>query len=133
MSKNKTKLPRPITKKSSSKIVVAESFSGPLPHPDAMEKYNLICPGAAHRIIAMAEKQSNHRASIEDMVTESVCSENKRGQHYALITTFITIIPGCITALFGQTVAGIIIGISGPLSIGYISLRNIKKERTRFD
>jgi len=47
-------------------IVKQESFSGPLPHPRHLQAYNEILPGAADRIIAMAEKEQAHRHSWED-------------------------------------------------------------------
>lgn len=33
-----------------------EEFSGPIPHPDTIQKYEEILPGAADRIISMAER-----------------------------------------------------------------------------
>lgn len=35
----------------------SSSFRGPLPHPSHFEGYNNVLPGAAERILAMAEKQ----------------------------------------------------------------------------
>ena len=36
-------------------------FSGPLPHPEDLAKYEQVLPGAADRIISMAEQQAAHR------------------------------------------------------------------------
>jgi uncharacterized membrane protein len=47
-------------------IVHEESFSGPLPHPKDLAAYDQIHPGAADRIIAMAEKEQAHRHAWED-------------------------------------------------------------------
>lgn len=41
--------------------VVASSYSGPLPPPAVLERYNEIAPGSADRIIAMAEKEQQQR------------------------------------------------------------------------
>lgn len=41
------------------------TYSGPLPLPQHLEKYEDVCPGAADRIIAMAENQAKHRQEIE--------------------------------------------------------------------
>ncbi len=38
------------------------TFSGPLPRPEDFEKYNQIQPGAADRILALAEKEQQIRA-----------------------------------------------------------------------
>lgn len=40
-------------------------FSGPLPPPDVLRGYEDACPGAAERILAMAEKQADHRRAME--------------------------------------------------------------------
>jgi uncharacterized membrane protein len=46
-------------------IVQSETFSGPLPPPEVMQGYEKVCPGAADRILVMAERQSEHRRSLE--------------------------------------------------------------------
>jgi uncharacterized membrane protein len=54
----------PETKKQEVTRVVHEvfaSFHGPLPHPSILQGYDEISPGAAERIIAMAEKEQAHR------------------------------------------------------------------------
>lgn len=47
-------------------IVHEESFSGPLPHPKHLAEYDRVLPGAADRIIAMAEKEQTHRHDWEN-------------------------------------------------------------------
>lgn len=37
------------------------TFTGPLPHPDSFAGYENTLPGAADRILSMAEKEQNHR------------------------------------------------------------------------
>lgn len=39
-----------------------KTFSGPLPPPEDFEHYNRVLPDAAHRILAMAEKEQQIRA-----------------------------------------------------------------------
>jgi uncharacterized membrane protein len=46
-------------------------YSGPLPHPQALEHYNQIVPGAAERIIAQFENQAIHRQGLERKVVHS--------------------------------------------------------------
>jgi uncharacterized membrane protein len=43
---------------------ISVSRSVPLPHPSELEHYENILPGAAARIIAMAENQSKHRQNF---------------------------------------------------------------------
>ena len=42
-----------------------EYTTGPIPSPDAFQQYDEILPGAADRILEMAEKQSDHRMEWE--------------------------------------------------------------------
>ena len=48
--------------------VMAAAWQGPLPPPHELRQYNEIVPGAADRIIEMAEKQSDHRIQMEKTV-----------------------------------------------------------------
>lgn len=54
--------------------IVAESksvtaYSGPIPPPESLEKYEQVVPGSAERILAMAEKEQEHRHKTEDKQT----------------------------------------------------------------
>lgn len=46
----------------------AAQYSGPLPLPQHYAEYEKILPGAADRILSMAEKEQNHRHSREKKV-----------------------------------------------------------------
>lgn len=58
---------------------VEASFSGPLPPPAALEGYESTQPGAADRIIAMAEMQAKHRQEQEAKIIASNISHEKWG------------------------------------------------------
>ena len=45
--------------------VIRSEFSGPIPPPNIIKGYEEVLPGSADRILAMAEKQSNHRQEME--------------------------------------------------------------------
>lgn len=53
-----------------------EEFSGPIPHPDTIRKYEEILPGAADRIISMAERQALHR---QEMERKMITAESRDG------------------------------------------------------
>lgn len=59
-------------KVSSISISEQHSFSGPLPAPEDLEKYDRIVPGAAERILKMAEKEMEHRHSNENSLTKGI-------------------------------------------------------------
>jgi uncharacterized membrane protein len=56
---------------SSQAIAISTSYSGPIPSSSELNRYEKILPGAADRIITMAEKQSNHRHEIEKVTVET--------------------------------------------------------------
>jgi hypothetical protein len=45
-------------------------FSGPIPAPELLAKYNSALPGAADRIISMAEGEASHCRTIEAMLVD---------------------------------------------------------------
>ena len=50
---------------------VEEHFSGPLPHPAIMAKYEEILPGSADRMVSSEETQMQHRQSLEAAVVHA--------------------------------------------------------------
>jgi uncharacterized membrane protein len=117
--------PIKVNPKTDSKRVTAferheRSFSGPLPPPELLAEYEKSCPGAADRIISIAEKESEHRRSIEQTLVRSETEqaardshEARRGQICALVITLSAIVAGAYTALHGHEIARSIIGVGG--------------------
>lgn len=60
-------------------------WSGPLPQPEILEKYDQIVPGAAERIIRMAEKEQSARHELRTFGVTSEFSAIKRGQFIGLV------------------------------------------------
>jgi uncharacterized membrane protein len=52
-------------------------FIGPLPPPDLLRGYEEACPGAADRIIAMAERQLAHSQTLETRMLEAANADSK--------------------------------------------------------
>lgn len=76
----------PSRQQTSQQIVqVTEQFSGPLPPPDVLERYNQIAPDAANRIIAMAEQETGHRRNMEQIIVSNEYREARMGQVCAVI------------------------------------------------
>ena len=61
-------------------VVEAASFSGPLPPPAMYSEYERALPGSAERILAMAEKEQNHRIAWEETALGTSVRETKLGQ-----------------------------------------------------
>ncbi len=48
-----------------SVVMRSESYSGPVAHPSIAQGWEAIVPGAADRILGMAEQQATHRQRME--------------------------------------------------------------------
>jgi uncharacterized membrane protein len=54
-----------------------------------LRQYNEILPGAADRILAMAESESEHQKSMDKTAMEFKSRENRRGQYLAMATVIV--------------------------------------------
>ncbi len=123
------------------KAVIAHSttaFSGPIPPPDLLMKYDLLLPGAAERIIAMAEKESAHRKEMErialnaDIKIENRDYDEARwGQILGFLFGLFTVYFGAITAMSGAEWAGGFIGTGGLASIVIAFISGRKREKQK--
>lgn len=89
--------------------VMQSEFSGPIPPPNMIKGYEAILPGAADRIMTMAEKQSSHRQEMERKIVSTESRDSLLGILFAF-----TLGIGCI-------VASIVIVVLVPENAGAIS------------
>jgi len=101
-------------------IVAQATFSGPIPHPSHLDKYESILPGSADRLISLAEKQSAHRQAIEMKLVDAEIDDHKAerterriGQWLGFGIGTFTVAAGAIVAGIGQPWAGGFIGTAG--------------------
>lgn len=90
--------------------VLHKFHSGPLPAPEDLAQYETISPGAAHRIISMAERNMEHRHSMEKALVEREYGLRTRGQWLAIMALFSMITLIAFTFWLGQPIAGSILG-----------------------
>ena len=88
--------------------IVSHSWTGPLPSPNDFQHYNNILPGAAERILAMAEREEDHRHSLEHReATRSLI-----GLIFGFTTAISALIAGAGLVFTGHGLAGtIIVGV----------------------
>src|SRR5438046_6994388 len=98
LQKRKNKNPR--------SLITREFFEGPIPPPSLLRQYEEVFPGAAERIVTMAEKQSAHRQKLESDVISSDISNEKRGMNYSLMITLILMVIGAILIYLNRDTAG---------------------------
>ena len=100
-------------------MMQAQIHQGPLPHPEVLRQYDQLSPGAADRIIAMAEGEADHRrqmerrqlesdiahrqslTEIEDSRISGVFSSDKTGQFLGAAISAIALIAAAATAYAG--------------------------------
>jgi uncharacterized membrane protein len=91
-------------------------YSGPLPTSGEFKGYEQALPGAADRILAIAEKESEHRHDIE----RKELKIKNRGQIFALVISVLSLLGIGLSIFFNQPIASIapaIIAITGLASI----------------
>ena len=106
-------------------------FTGPLPRPEELAKYEQILPGAADRIIRMAEQQSTHRQSLEVVVIGGNATTQKWGLACAFIIAMSAIWGGIWISLKGMSGTGltaIIVALVALVSVFVYGKSGQKKE-----
>jgi uncharacterized membrane protein len=91
-------------------------YSGPLPPSNEFAGYDKSLPGAAERILSLAEREAEHRHAKEN----NALKLSRRGQLIAFIITVLSLITVVMSIFFSQPVASIapsIIAITGLASI----------------
>lgn len=117
---NRTKATHPAPSANSDKkisLVASSTFSGPVPPPELLHGYDAIIPGAAERILRMAEEDALHRREIEKSAIFHNSVEVKRGQNYGLIVSLAAFLSAVFCAAIGATTPATVIGGSTVLGL----------------
>lgn len=93
---------------------------GPLPSPDKLKEYAQVIPNGAERIMAMAEKEQEHRMKIENYAIPEQIKIAKRGQTYGLIIGLASVLIAGTCIMFGHEWPGAIFGATG--IVGLVSV-----------
>lgn len=115
-------------------IVSRTAFRGPLPPPAMLREYKDIIPNGAERIMAMSEKEQEHRHTVTKTAVGGSVQKDKRGQWMAYSITLIILAIATFFAGKGQTVfAGTLItidliGLASVFAIGRITKTNSDEE-----
>lgn len=110
---------------------IAAEFSGPIPPPSLMAGYEKLLPGAADRILCMAEKQSDHRQKMEMELLRSDARDSLLGIIFAFVLSITCLVAGVLIVFLnnnvGAAVCGSLLGVSGIASITGVFLKYTRK------
>jgi len=87
-------------------------FSGPLPPPDDLIRYNEAFAGCAERIVAMAEHQSEHRRGLETRVVDHNVRHDHRGQTLGFLLALVGIVGALVLMGLGLPTEGLTVFFS---------------------
>ena len=88
-------------------------FSGPLPPPSLLRQYEENFSGAAERVVAMAEKEQDHRHKIERRALTSDSIIRVLGMVFAFLITLVALGAAAWLATQGYEFLGGILGLGG--------------------
>ncbi len=114
---------------------ISAIYSGPIPPPDLFRQYDEVLPGAAERILAMAERQSEHRQKMETTVINGDDKRATQGQLCGFIVAMTTVIGGFILIALGKdgigisTIFGSLATLTGMFIYGSISRRKEREKK----
>ena len=101
-------------------MLIQQSHSGPLPSSHEFRGYNDVVPGAADRLLRMAEKEQSHRQALENKVVAGELKLKSRGQQFALASLIVMLVVIALIAYWGHAVAATTIGTS--VVVGVVAL-----------
>jgi len=114
--------------------IQSPAFSGPLPPPEALERYNQTLPGLAECIIVMAESQHSHRLELEEHVIHSNVSAQKLGTVLGFVVAMTTVIGGIWLVHGGKSgegLAAILTALASLVGVFVYSKREQQKDLAR--
>jgi uncharacterized membrane protein len=118
-------------------ISVSSTFSGPLPPPDILARYNDAVPDGAERIIALAERQAAHRMALESRVVDADIKRSNLGLGAGLLVALAGLFASFLMVDRGNAVAGAVVasldlaGLVAVFVYGTVSRRSERQQRAK--
>ena len=114
-----------------AQITTVQQYSGPLPHPDDLIRYNQAVPDAAERILSMAESEMKHRHQEE----EKLLNSRIRVTYLSIVLSFISVL--ILTGLVGfslyigasGTAVGVAIGAIGSVAGIFVYAKAVQTKK----
>ena len=129
---NIARLKKTQTANSSAKVMgvrMQTMYSGPIPPAIELEKFEKVLPGAADRILSMAENQSAHRQKMEKTALNAQINAERLGQIFGLVIFLVAVIGGVVLIAFNKDVFGISAIIASLGSIVWLHYKDSKDKK----
>lgn len=111
-------------------VVSEERFSGPIAHPRHLREYEEICPGAADRIISMAERNLGHAQDMQATAIGGDIADSKAGRLYGFLALMALILAASFATYFGhEAIAAAFLGAGALGAIGQI-IRGVRRKES---
>ncbi|MCK4653487.1 MAG: DUF2335 domain-containing protein [Candidatus Cloacimonetes bacterium] len=117
-------------KKQTRSITALQQFKGPIPPPKILQQYDSILPGAADRILTMAEKQSDHRQSLEKKHVNSSLTDARIGLWLGFSIVVISLFIAGFLLYNNKTTSGLILGGGSLITLAGIFVYGTRIKRT---
>lgn len=112
------------------------NFVGSLPSPEVLAQYNHLVAGAADRIVAIAEREQEHRHKMQEKLLDArllaqrqARNERRLGQIFAFSLAVIAVVCGAIAAMLGEPIAGEVISSVGVVGLVVVFVLGLKEEK----
>lgn len=113
--------------------IAAEAYSGPIPPPALLERFNEIIPDGANRLMLMAERQEAHRIAIEGSVIRHDLQQSRLGLYFGgAVGTGVLALAAYMTFV-GAAPEGakiVVVSLAGIVSTFLYATSSRKGERT---
>lgn len=110
-------------------VIMERMFSGPLPPPEFLAQYKSILPDAPERIMAMAEKEQQHRHDVDNAMVKGGLKQRSRGQILGFILALLFGAASLILGLKGQTTLAGILGTTTVIGLATVFVLNKKPSK----
>lgn len=112
---------------------VTTAFSGPLPHPDILERYNRLVPNAAERILTMAEAEQKRRHHLETQIVSARSHVSVASLYVAFFVVMAALIGGIVLVIKDKGISGFGVIIAGlaPIVSAFVYNEYKKSHPTR--
>ncbi|WP_302612356.1 DUF2335 domain-containing protein [uncultured Muribaculum sp.] len=107
----------------------SESFSGPLPHPELLIKYEEAFPGAAERIFKIAENEQGHRIKYDNDMLNGALVQAKRGQWMGFTLCILFGLLALAAAYLGYPILAGVLGGGTIISLAVVFVLNREPKR----